>query len=126
MYSGLDDTTKRRMMQAKALTMEAKGGWWKRAPSLFNRAVYSYKCFLRPLCKRACACDWECEQFSVHTKMEDKQDGMKPHHHHHQQQHPPTQKCWCGILQPNSLKWAAHHRILHHLIKDGLRLLKIV
>lgn len=26
MYSSLDDTTKRRMMQAKALSMEAKGG----------------------------------------------------------------------------------------------------
>lgn len=39
MYSGLDDATKRRMMQARALSMEAKGGWWKSLRSLSNRAV---------------------------------------------------------------------------------------
>lgn len=46
MYSGLDDTTKRRMMQAKALSMEAKGGWWKSVQSLFNHAVYCYNSLL--------------------------------------------------------------------------------
>lgn len=54
MYSGLDDTTKRRMMQAKALTMEAKGGWWKSVRSLLNHAVYCYNSLPKPLCKRAC------------------------------------------------------------------------
>lgn len=29
MYSGLDDITKKRMMQAQALAREAKGGWWR-------------------------------------------------------------------------------------------------
>lgn len=40
MYSGLDDVTKQRMMQAKALSMEARGGWWRN--------------LVRPVCIHTC------------------------------------------------------------------------